>query len=142
MEDKINKIYEVISNKGLVFWMKLIYKVNEWHYRTVRAISKNHKTNEYLVQHEYNYFHPRGIKESQIVNKLWHPIMIWDVLDYYIKNIKIVEFELDKITKTVIFTDIDYIQILSYWEKLREPIEKQSDECIEYIYDLINSINW
>lgn len=64
---------------------------------------------------------------------IWHPVMIGDVIDYiepYWKGYaQDVRFDRERKRKI----DIALLQ----WDKKREPIEKQSDECIDYIYSLI-----
>jgi hypothetical protein len=47
-------------------------------------------------------------------------VMIWDVLDWIEK-----------------WNFFDKIVILQLWKEKRKPIEKQSEECIEYFYNLI-----
>jgi len=54
-------------------------------------------------------------------------VMIWDVLDIVLDN------EL----ASSIWPRTCKEAILWYWEKLRLPIEEQSNECIDYIYNLI-----
>ena len=60
---------------------------------------------------------------------IWHDVMIWDVLDWKLKNWKN-EF------LTWIFHDTAYL-----WHFLRLPIEKQSEQCIDYVYNLIEIWN-
>ena len=64
---------------------------------------------------------------------IWHPVMIGDVIDYiepywkgYAQDVKFSQERKRKI-------DI----VLLQWDKKREPIEAQSDECVEYVYNLI-----
>lgn len=52
---------------------------------------------------------------------IWHPVMIWDVLDYFWNK------------KWAMTLD----RILRFWENKINPIEEQSDECVDYIYGLI-----
>ncbi len=52
------------------------------------------------------------------------PVMIWDVLDY---------IEINRLV------DEDIIwAILNKWKEKRKPIEIQSNNCVEYIFNLIN----
>ncbi len=48
-------------------------------------------------------------------------VMIWDVLDWIKNNPR------------------PALQIFKFWELTRKPIEDQSEECIEFIYNLINA---
>ena len=62
-------------------------------------------------------------------NKYWEFdfVMIWDVLDYIEKNIKLNQIKIHNIK-----VDNDNL-----WKEKRKPIEEQSDDCINYIFDLI-----
>lgn len=65
---------------------------------------------------------------QSLVTRDLAPVMIWDVLDFLKHNSKWIEYkEYDK----------KRIDILDEWDFLLKPIEEQSDECIEYIYNLI-----
>lgn len=64
--------------------------------------------------------------------QIWNnPVLIWDVLDY-LSKIKDKQ-ELESTQYYAWLYDIICIQ----WRNKREPIEEQSDKCIEYIYNLI-----
>ena len=65
----VPEIKEDLERK--IFWTDVRYRVWPWHTIVSQLISKNLKTNEYLVKHEYNYFHPRRIKENQIIDFIW-----------------------------------------------------------------------
>ena len=67
-------------------------------------------------------------KHRYIKKVIWHPIMIGDIL-YYI----------DKYYKTHLWWDVNvnWEVITRNWNYLRKPIEKQSDDCITYVYNLI-----
>lgn len=83
---------------------------------------------------------------SNIVNVIWHPVMIGDVLDwlekdYTVDTKRIIPwFELDK--KSSEDWKVSMIR-MHYCEQLwferaykRKPIEHQSEECITFIYNL------
>jgi len=62
-----------------------------------------------------------------------HPVMIWDVLDWIDVNISAIydsHWGRDKHWEAV--TDLIYL-----WKTKRATIEEQSDECIDYIFNLI-----
>lgn len=64
-----------------------------------------------------------------VIAILWHPVMIWDVLDRCFENWIEMEWEWD-----------DEPGIVTLWgerTELRKPIERQSIECIKYIYSLL-----
>ena len=55
-----------------------------------------------------------------------NPVMIWDVLDYLNKNFD----EWNSLNIKVNF-------LLSYWKYIRKPFEEQSEECIDYVFNLL-----
>jgi len=59
---------------------------------------------------------------------IWHPVMIWDILDY-VDDLLIPDWEF--------LIKVNVNSILKLWKYKRKSIEEQSDECIEYIYNLI-----
>lgn len=70
-------------------------------------------------------------KNTTYIHKIiWHPVMLGDVLDWIYDN------EMTLFEHTWINDIIDTTIKLWIWN-LREPIEDQSDRCIDYIYDLI-----
>lgn len=50
-------------------------------------------------------------------------LMIWDVWDYH--------------NKSLWDWEINWIDLWERWLEKRQPIENQSDECIDYVYNLI-----
>lgn len=56
---------------------------------------------------------------------LWHPVMIWDVLDFVEKQDKPIWWYLNLACS-----------IIAYFNYLRKPIDDQTIECIEYVYNL------
>ena len=66
-----------------------------------------------------------------LFNKWWH---IGDVLDWYDKNNPAHLWWWN--------WEINGEIIVRMWYKLRHPIEEQSDECIEFVYNLIKKVTW
>ena len=64
---------------------------------------------------------------------IWHPVMIGDVIDwiepYWKGYAQDVKFSQERKRKINI--------VLLQWDKKRESIEYQSDDCIDFIYSLI-----
>lgn len=56
------------------------------------------------------------------------PVMIGDVFSYVIAY---------KIKKHHICDNPEISGIFYHWHRLREPLDKQPDECISYIYNLL-----
>ena len=127
----IKAIYEKIADKTLSFGCKIIEWWSEYIFLYKKELdSSKNKYNIYLnpiTNLEYN--------KSFIDKIIWHPVMIWDVLDY----IDSMEFkhskDFMKWRKEQYPVIID--TFLIDWEHKRKPIEEQSSDCIEYIYNLI-----
>jgi len=116
-KDKTKTIY-IVSEKWFQEWnrgWKTIQKPEEWE----------------IYYNEDNELSWLWIYEN--VKIIWHPVMIWDVLGWFKENHNMKEE-----------TNIDYYnEIISdllitwLWSETRKSIDKQSIECIEYIYNLI-----
>lgn len=61
------------------------------------------------------------------------PVMIGDVLDWVESLMK---WEWTKWEPNAEYPFV-YERILEYWKTKREPLDKQSDDCIQYVYNLI-----
>ncbi len=114
-QEKINAIYEKIADKTLSFGCRVIFREN---------IKKEYLPYEsIMVDDRKNY--DWWVLFTDILNKyidkkiIWHPVMIWDVLDY-------------------LKWQPEYYNIWYWWKNKRKPIEDQSDKCIDYIYNLIS----
>ena len=122
-EEKIQAIYEKIADKTLSFGCKYIWKTSWWDTYTREYILWNEIIkwgNNYLYSYENN-------RVINIISTIWHPVMIWDYLDWQEDNYEIIE-KLNESDLTIIWL----------WTWKRKPIEEQSEECIDYIYNLIN----
>ena len=104
-QEKIDKIYKEIANKEFSFWCK---------YRDTMD-SK-------VVYIEKDKLYPHWRLDWDNVFYEWHPVMIWDVLDYIVENQ---------------LWWAEYQWACDKWSKLRKPIEEQSEECISFIYNLL-----
>lgn len=126
-EKMLEVIYEKIADKTLSFGCKVEIEYDQDHhcYSDYVNIDKN----TYWKQDEYGSDIEKA--EDYEIDKdrtIWHPVLIWDVLDY--KDYDIKSWNDD---------DWDLIKnIIYFWKEKRKPIENQSEECIEYIYNLIN----
>ena len=116
-QEMIDKIYEVIANKKLTPWCKLIHKEYEG-----REIIITNYWYEYKSAPRDVWGNNR-VKPKWII--IWHPVMIWDVLDRM------------KWNRHARYERHDLLNLIFYWKEAREQIEKQNIECIEWVYDLI-----
>jgi len=107
----IDAIYEKIANKELNH-----LRITELETMITLDEEFNFYTNE--LRHTLKILLAKE-KEFKTINK---PVMIWDVLDYELK-----EWEWDY---------EDTTEICEIWEHKRKPIEEQSEETIKYVYNL------
>ena len=123
-EEKIEFIYKKIANKDLTFWCKFLAKKEiSWWYITFEewfefTLIKSRKDEKILYAGE-NFWWPLYFTDFEFedLKVIWLPLMIWDIMEYfYWESCK---------------------NLASLWIKKREPIDRQSDECIDYIYSLL-----
>lgn len=151
--EKITAIYENMGNKDRTFWCIYIVKDEKWRMDDVRETEWECMDLTYWDEYLVEYWNDMT-ETNYLVSIIWHPVMIWDVLDFF----KDKRFYCTKCKKIVDWRDVsdnncwwEYYcdicnndslldiedDILFYWYKKREPIEAQQDECIDYIYNLI-----
>lgn len=77
---------------------------------------------------DYEYFNKDLENEAEWVIQwiIWHPVMIWDILE-----------ELYKMEWSILDYKKQLLKIDWLWEYKTKPIEEQSLDCITYIYNLI-----
>jgi len=117
-KEKLTAIYEKIANKKLTRWCIIsIHQIPDtWNgfYDPNYEISKEDRIEDDVI-----YVNEYCEDDFCIDEVTWHPVMIWDVLDWILKN-NIAKIDFEKQRK-----------------ELRKPIDNQSDECIDYVYNLI-----
>lgn len=139
-ETKIVKIYEKIADKTLSFWCKVKShhnrKSKEWYTNDIFISNslKNYYYHSCPIDWEY-IWKPRYKSDS--IEIIWHPVMIWDVLDWIDKNIKHTEFDIASFIDIKWRISIYKVNLLRNRIDYRKPIEDQSEECIDFIYNLI-----
>ena len=134
-QEKIYKIYEKIANKELSFgcriWDNIVtFKIweenNEFWYSNVFV--KMLKTGDEIIT--LSWFDEVDWK------LIWHPVMIWDVLDWLYENN--LWFVKEKNSCSCCDDWVDNEQkIIWLWKNLRLTLEKQPNECVDYIFNLI-----
>ena len=141
-EEKIKAIYEEMANKEKTIGCKyLVYEIDEPD-KIIEAIEE--WINFTLcfedsvcatIPTEKDYFKYYSIKEV-----IWHPVLIGDVL----RQIRVLAgYALDNdLIKKSDFSNVivhHTYRITQIWENFREPIEKQSEECIDYVYNFLSN---
>lgn len=114
-EEKIKAIYEKIADKTLSFgcWVMVDKFVSK---RQICTIVYRDDKND------MDYFYTKEKWNVYIEDIIWHPVMIWDVLDY-------IEDKWEY--------NWEMWDILALWILKRKPIEEQSEECIDYVFNLL-----
>lgn len=142
-EEMISAIYENVADKTLTFGCRITHIRQHSNEGVVIRIIQNYHERSwgiYLFRLYDNWiFTESFITKHQIttLDIIWHPVMIWDVLDFISKDI------LNKKRWLVSNWWIDetywvYDETLfDLWEYKRKSVEAQSDKCIEYVYNLI-----
>jgi len=120
-EEMLLAIYNEMADKTLSEWCIVFNKVS-WTNDIVWNI---------YITFDDKLIEPRfdRLMEKDEYKIIWHPVRIGDVLDWFDKN----NPEHLWWWNWVINGEI----IVREWNNLRLPIDEQSDECIEFIYNLI-----
>ena len=120
-EEMLSAIYNEMADKTLSEWCIVFNKVS-WTNDIVWNI---------YITFDDKLIEPRfdRLMEKDEYKIIWHPVRIGDVLDWFDKN----NPEHLWWWNWVINGEI----IVREWNNLRLPIDEQSDECIEFIYNLI-----
>ena len=130
-QQKIDKIYEVMSNKELRLWTLVIFLHRKEPTRYLwESIWKPWVI--YWSQKQHNKYH-RRFQHRGIEKVYWNDVFIWDVFDWVGKNTECVWEIDDKIYQIIHGTD-EYAEWMRI--KTRESIEHQTDDCIDFIYSL------
>lgn len=131
-EQKIDKIYEVIANKKLTFGCKVKYKYEKTKENSC-IITKVEYNPTFTSFYTTNWY----IQSEKVISEIiWHLVMIWDILHYNSIMWGNLFEVIIKWNRDNYFYENDLF-INKYWNKKNKPIEDQSDECIEFIFNLI-----
>lgn len=112
--------YDVFETEWVLFWICLdtsIYGVLE--FKVEKAIPYDKELWELEIDNEAiedEYDFSEWDEDLKIIG---HPVMIGDVMEYFYGSVRFSEWA-------------------KCWKKLTKPIEEQSDECIDFIYNLIS----
>ena len=146
-QEKIEAIYEKIADKTLSFGCRIkdpMYDNYKAFYCTTYTREDNWETivkvcltdrpvPEYKTKELSFWVIKENFDEKREI--IWHPVMIWDVLERAEANIMELE-QYKKFPNTYqkreAFLDIRYKRKLK-----RKPIEEQSDDAVDFIYNLI-----
>lgn len=141
-EEKIAKIYEVIADKTLSFWCRLLIRTSPDGYAWTER-------GKYMLLREENdelaYLHSvlslDDPAEVEIYDNcrmygtevVWHQVMLWDVLDRVESNKKDGGL-VDHWDWTGHWLDQELVPMRIH---KRKPIDEQPEQVIDYVYSLI-----
>lgn len=130
-EEMIKVIYEKMTDKTLMVWSKIIRLLKNWEGKEDIILEKK---SEVLYRTDLWYLH---LKDNSWDYEIKNPVMIWDVLDYiYINKDKLFfQWDMDMQNFASYFS-VSIWWLLEKWEYKRKPLEMQSNDCIECIYNL------
>ena len=150
-EQKLEAIYAEIANKEISFGCRV--ETEFW--RNSSIVEETADERWYIVVSEESLYNDEDLgayycwlkvrwleamEKIDIAKIIWHPVMIGDVLRQ-IRLLAGYALDNDLIKKSDfgnVIAQHNY-RITQIWEDFREPIESQSDECIDYVYSLIPS---
>lgn len=149
-EQKLEAIYEEMANKEASFGCryKFIkkYQYCDWAwFEPWDIITLCKRDAKYEDSFLTTFFRDIALIKKDVydyVEIIWHPVMIGDVLRQ-IRLLAGYALDNDLIKKSDfgnVIAQHNY-RITQIWEDFREPIDTQSDECIDYVYSLIPSIS-
>lgn len=133
-QEKIDAIYEKIADKTLSFgcevvlekvFFDFIYLFDKWKKFVLLKNTNEKKTFSEWWRSVYHFTNSEFEEHFKII---WHPVMIGDLMDYFEKlwpekMIKLISKNLE--------------DLFLIWKEKRLPLEDQSDECVDFVYDLI-----
>ena len=148
-EEKISAIHKEIANTDIDEWCVIEAYCKRW------VILDYNWTRAYVWWYRWDFEKFDDYQHLSIklwYEVIWRPVMIWDVIDWIEKktfdiNKKIPWFwfeedeEISDESKLYLIQDYYIDNVISYWDTKREPVEAQSEDCIDYIYSLIPSIS-
>lgn len=121
---KLSNIYEVIARKDLS--MGCLVKRYENTIDTILHVEHMVASIFWCLRMQNWYLYSETTTRDNIekCTIIWHPVMLGDVLYY----------------RNWMTTTMELVQ--KKWRKLRDPIDNQSDECINYVFSLLPTPPW
>lgn len=133
-QQMIDRVYEVIADKTLSFGCNIKIPEPNWKWYSIWKYIWWETDKRHCEYSTFATVSWSQMSEEIMLNKehiiIWHPVMIWDVLDWCFEK-----YDLDLYKYCDNWTLLGNISML--WKEKRKPIEDQSEECISFIYNLI-----
>ena len=135
MTEKIEAIYKEMANKELSFGCRVKYELWDnsrviWKWFRLKTIAIAYQWTDMSEKDQFfQWNRTNNLGEVDVcpseLEIIWHDVMIWDVLDYF-----------ESIWSPAYF---EFIKDIYIWKEKRLPIEKQDQQCIDYVYNLIET---
>ena len=124
----IEAIYDKIADKTLSEWCNIINNRIKSKKKS-KIVRIKDEWVSFISYDSHSIYKEKLIWFNEYHKIIWHPVMLWDVLDYITE-----EFSIN------MYPDPDYVnELLTLYEHKRKSIDEQSKECIIYVFDLINN---
>ena len=143
IEEKIEAIYNQIANKELSFGCKV--KWFDWNLHKFIELEEFNDThrNYWYIDLNKDWMLLDVLMSEDFFNEtteiIWHPVMIGDVLDYREIKANNKKREPWKWNWLYWIWDVKTMELNREWKLKRLPIEEQSEEAINYIYNLLTN---
>lgn len=134
--DKYKHVKEII--KSMPHWWSSCWYIDNWIIKYPEICTSDIREWYFFYIYFWNIFNVENYAkiENELLNNIftiWHPVMIWDMLDYEYKNWKSVDLA---------WVPFWYKKILEFWEYKRKPIDDQPEDKIERIFNLLITTEW
>lgn len=130
-QQKIDAIYEKIARKDLSFGCRIFHKIDDkkwFEWKIIISETKTFDSNFYWILVK-NKSEVCWLQENEM-EIIGHPVMFGDLYDYF--------YDISYKLPYDDFSEFINSLVKDYQYKLRLPIEDQSDELIDFIYNLIS----
>ena len=118
-KEKLEAIYKEMANKELTLGCKLTVVESFWPCDWVVFCSDS--LGSKVLRDDWKRTTETKNNDFFII---WHPVMIGTIFEWYSKNRWYINSQF-------------IISLIAKWTWYEKPIDEQSDECIDYVYSLI-----
>ena len=132
-------IWDIIGRYWTLYWWLITMEIEKIYFND--SFYSEEEVSEGFKE-EFSFDEDNEEKDWNL-EIIGHPVMIGDVMDY-IENItldKIYSYiwvKKEEIPDLILQKTKDaMMKIFPFWKQKRKPIEEQSDDCIDFIYNLI-----
>lgn len=138
--EKLEAIYKEMANKNFTLWCKINVKYRAYYHNETGgevsyakeenlivwtdSVAKNAEievSSSDMLNADKNWY----IEDLEIlIETIWHPVMIWTIFERY--------------SSSRWFINAQFVmELIDKWTGYDNPIDDQTDECIDYVYSLI-----